>query len=49
MFVPAVIEYGRRGVAPDPFMRRAFEAAGESARTTTVDSIRAGVESEASR
>jgi HK97 gp10 family phage protein len=48
-FYPAVVEYGRKGVAPNPFMRRAFTAKGEAARQVTIEDIRMGVEREASR
>jgi HK97 gp10 family phage protein len=49
VFYPALVEYGRKNVPPNPFMRRAFEAKGEIARQVTIDEIRAGVESEASK
>ncbi len=49
VFYPAVIEYGRRGVAPDPFGRRAYESKGESARQLTLQELRDGVEAEARR
>jgi HK97 gp10 family phage protein len=49
VFYPAVVEYGRAGVPPDPFMRRAFQAAGKSARNAALDEIRSGIEKEARR
>ncbi len=47
VFYPAVVEYGREGVPPNPFMRRAYEAKGEPARQLTIQRIREGVEREA--
>ena len=49
VFYPAVVEYGRENEPPNPFMRRAFTEAGESARQTTIQDIKAGVEIEAGR
>jgi len=43
-FYPAIVEYGRQGVAPNPFMRRSFAAKGEAARQVTIQSILTGVE-----
>jgi HK97 gp10 family phage protein len=45
-FYPAVIQYGREGVPPDPFMTRAFNARGEDARQVTIQTIRSGTERE---
>lgn len=46
-FYPAVIEYGRSDMPPNPFGRRTYDAKGASARDTTIQSLRAGVEAEA--
>lgn len=45
-FTPAIVEYGRLGVAPNPFMRRSYEGAGRSARDVALDEIRTGVNRE---
>lgn len=47
VFYPAVVEYGREGVAPNPFMRRAFEAKGAEARAMAMQDILDGIEREA--
>lgn len=49
VFYPAVVEYGKKGTPPNPFMRRAFEATGERARKTTLAALRANVEREAAK
>ncbi len=46
VFYPAIIEYGRDGVPPDPFVRRAFESKGGAARQVTIESLKAGIEAE---
>ncbi len=46
VFYPAIVEYGRRGVPPDPFMHRAFTAKGESARKVTIRALKSGVDRE---
>jgi len=48
-FYPAVVQYGREGVPPNPFMSRAFESKGEAARQVTIEALRQGVEREASQ
>jgi HK97 gp10 family phage protein len=45
-FTPALVEYGHKGVAPNPFMRRAFEARGEQVRAFAIKAIRDGIERE---
>lgn len=46
-FYPAIVEYGHAKTAPNPFMRRAYEASGEPARQVTMRSLLEGVEREA--
>lgn len=48
-FIPALEEFGRMGVPPNPFMRRSFEAKGKAARDETMRRLKAGVEEEAKR
>ncbi len=45
-FYPAVIEYGRKGVAPNPFMRRAYSEKGKIARDITLNELKVGTEQE---
>jgi HK97 gp10 family phage protein len=47
-FIPAIVEFGRKGVEPDPFARRAYEAKGDLARDIAQRELVAGVEKEAS-
>lgn len=47
VFYPAVVEYGRKDMPPNPFMRRSYEAKGEAARQLAIQRIREGVEREA--
>jgi HK97 gp10 family phage protein len=49
VFYPAVVEYGREGVAPDPFMRRSFEAKGEQAKDAALYKLLQGVLDEVHR
>ena len=49
VFYPAVVEYGREGVEPNPFMRRAYENKAAAARDETMRSLRNGVEQEATK
>lgn len=47
VFYPAIVEYGSPGRPANPFMHRAYAAAGESARQETMVRLRAGIEREA--
>jgi HK97 gp10 family phage protein len=49
VFYPAVVEYGREGVAPNPFMRRAYDSKGEAAKQVTILRIKTGVDEEVRR
>lgn len=44
VFYPAVVQYGRAGVAPNPFMTRAFQATASRARRVTIQALKAGVD-----
>jgi HK97 gp10 family phage protein len=46
VFYPAIVEYGSRNHAPNPFGHRAFSKYGNSARRTTVDLLKDGVNRE---
>lgn len=46
-FWPALEEFGDRNHPPNPFMRRSFEAKGQTSLTITTDAILAGVKKEA--
>lgn len=46
VFYPAVVQFGRKGVPPDPFMTRAFSSSGETARDRTMQSILDGINRE---
>jgi HK97 gp10 family phage protein len=43
-FVPAIEEFGDSTHAPNPFMRRAFNARAEQVRRVVIDAIRSGIE-----
>ncbi len=45
-FYPAVVEYGRKGVPGNPFMRRAYSANAEHARQVTLADLKQGVDEE---
>lgn len=53
VFYPAIVEYGRKKgkkpLPPNPFMRRAFTAKGETARQITLKQLRDGIEEEAGK
>jgi HK97 gp10 family phage protein len=48
-FIPAIIEYGRRGRHANAFMLRAYDAEGGRATDAAINVISAGIQAEAGR
>ncbi len=47
VFYPAIVQYGKRGQPPNPFITRAYDAKGPKARDVAIKKIIQGVEREA--
>jgi HK97 gp10 family phage protein len=45
VFYPAIVQYGRKGVPPDPFMTRAYQAKGEVAKQTIISVMKSKIDS----
>lgn len=49
VFYPATVQYGRKGVAPNPFMTRAYAQSGKTAQDVTLQALLDGVNREAAK